>query len=126
MNLKHALQNYFARHAQVALDTLGRLYRMPLPSLMTAAVIGIALALPSGLYLLTGNLQRLSVRRVCGFQIDLLESKKQPCLRCTGRCGNLGTQPAKFFQGIGSKGGYHDLVCHLMITNQLAKRLDRT
>jgi cell division transport system permease protein len=62
MNLKHALQNYFARHAQVALNTLGRLYRMPLPSLMTAAVIGIALALPSGLYLLTGNLQRLSTQ----------------------------------------------------------------
>jgi cell division transport system permease protein len=51
---------YLLRHAQVALDSLGRLYRNPLPSLMTAAVIGIALALPSSLYLLLDNLHRLS------------------------------------------------------------------
>ena len=56
------LRNYFVRHVQVALNSLGRLYRSPLASLMTAAVIGIALALPSGLYLLTGNLQRLSTQ----------------------------------------------------------------
>jgi len=56
------LQNYLARHAQVALSSLGRLYRAPLASLMTAAVLGIALALPTGLYLLTGNLQRLSTQ----------------------------------------------------------------
>jgi cell division transport system permease protein len=58
----HPLRNYFVRHVQVALNSLGRLYRSPLASLMTAAVIGIALALPSGLYLLTGNLQRLSTQ----------------------------------------------------------------
>jgi len=58
----HPLRNYFVRHTQVALNSLGRLYRSPLASLMTAAVIGIALALPSGLYLLTGNLQRLSTQ----------------------------------------------------------------
>jgi cell division transport system permease protein len=57
MQLPHV---YLQRHAQVALDSLGRLYRNPLASLMTAAVIGIALALPSGLYLLLDNLQRLS------------------------------------------------------------------
>ena len=56
------LRNYFVRHIQVSLNSLGRLYRSPLASLMTAAVIGIALALPSGLYLLTGNLQRLSTQ----------------------------------------------------------------
>jgi cell division transport system permease protein len=51
---------FFQRHAQVALDSLGRLYRNRLSSLMTAAVIGIALALPSGLYLLLENIDRLS------------------------------------------------------------------
>jgi cell division transport system permease protein len=50
---------YLRRHAQVALDSLGRLYRNRLASLMTAAVIGIALALPSGLYLMLDNLGRL-------------------------------------------------------------------
>jgi cell division transport system permease protein len=51
---------WLQRHAQVALESLGRLYRNLLPSAMTAAVIGIALALPSGLYLLLDNLHRLS------------------------------------------------------------------
>ena len=46
MRLPHFLQIYLLRHAQVALNSLGRLYRAPLASLMTAAVIGIALALP--------------------------------------------------------------------------------
>ena len=62
MRLPHFLQVYLLRHLQVALNSLGRLYRAPLASLMTAAVIGIALALPAGLYLLTGNLQQLSTR----------------------------------------------------------------
>jgi len=62
MRLPHFLQVYLLRHMQVALNSLGRLYRAPLASLMTAAVIGIALALPAGLYLLTGNLQQLSTR----------------------------------------------------------------
>jgi cell division transport system permease protein len=62
MKLPHLLQVYLLRHTQVALNSLGRLYRAPLASFMTAAVIGIALALPAGLYLLTGNLQQLSAR----------------------------------------------------------------
>ena len=51
---------FLQRHAQVALDSLGRLYRSGVSSLMTAAVIGIALAMPSGMYLLLENLDRLS------------------------------------------------------------------
>ena len=47
------------RHAQVALESLGRLYRNRVSSLMTAAVIAIALALPAGLFLLLDNLDRL-------------------------------------------------------------------
>lgn len=62
MRLPAFLNVYLLRHVQVALNSLGRLYRAPLASLMTAAVIGIALALPAGLYLLTGNLQRLSTQ----------------------------------------------------------------
>ena len=62
MKPAHPLRNYFVRHVQVALNSLGRLYRSPLASVMTVAVIGIALALPVGLYLLTGNLQQLSTQ----------------------------------------------------------------
>jgi cell division transport system permease protein len=53
-------RTFLQRHTQVALDSLGRLYRNRLASAMTAAVIAIALAMPSGLYLLLGNLERLS------------------------------------------------------------------
>ena len=49
-------------HAQTSLSSLGRLYRSPAASLMTAAVIGIALALPAGLYLLVDNLRDLGQR----------------------------------------------------------------
>lgn len=56
------LQGYLLRHAQTALFSLGRLYRTPAASLMTAAVIGIALAMPAGLYLLVDNLQQLGQR----------------------------------------------------------------
>ena len=53
-------RTFLQRHAQVALDSLGRLYRNLAASLMTAAVIAIALAMPAGLYLLLDNLERLS------------------------------------------------------------------
>jgi len=71
MRLPAFAHTYLLRHAQVALSSLGRLYRAPLASLMTAAVIGIALALPSGLYLLTSNLQRLSTQWDGGANLSL-------------------------------------------------------
>ncbi len=51
---------WLLRHAQMSLASLGRLSRSPVSSLMTAAVIGIALALPSGLHLLIDNVRVLS------------------------------------------------------------------
>lgn len=51
---------WLMRHLQVALASLGRLIRTPLSTLMTTLVIGIALALPAGLYLLLGNAETLS------------------------------------------------------------------
>lgn len=54
------LDIWLLRHLQVALASLGRLTRAPLSTLMTSAVIGIALALPTGLYLLLDNVQELS------------------------------------------------------------------
>lgn len=48
------------RHLQMSLSALGRLTRNPLPTLMTAAVIGIAIALPAGLSLLIDNVRHLS------------------------------------------------------------------
>ncbi len=54
------MKTYLLRHVQVFFYSLGQLARTPLASLMTIAVIGIALALPSGLYLLIDNAQRVS------------------------------------------------------------------
>ena len=51
---------WLLRHAQMSLSSLGRLTRSPVSTLMTAMVIGIALALPSGLHLLVDNVRVLS------------------------------------------------------------------
>lgn len=54
------LRSYGRLHAQVMISSLGRLYRNPFSSLLTTAVIAIALALPSGLLVILDNLQRLN------------------------------------------------------------------
>jgi cell division transport system permease protein len=51
---------WLLRHAQMSLSSLGRLTRNPISTAMTAAVIGIALALPGGLHLLVDNVRQLS------------------------------------------------------------------
>ncbi len=56
----HRLRAYVLDHFRTLISSLGRLYRTPLATLMTLAVIGIALALPSGLYVLLKNLQVIS------------------------------------------------------------------
>jgi len=54
-----SLRTWGLRHAQAALSSLGRLARAPAPSLLTIAVIGIALALPAALHLLVRNAAHL-------------------------------------------------------------------
>lgn len=58
--LRTRMDAWVVSNAQVLLHTLGRMYRSLLTSLMTAAVIGIALALPMGLYVVLQNLQAVS------------------------------------------------------------------
>ena len=55
-----AIKTWLLRHAQVFFYSLGQLWRTPFSLLMTAAVIGIALALPTGLHVLLKNAQQLS------------------------------------------------------------------
>lgn len=47
-------------HARDLIDSLGRLYRAPVASLLTACVIGITLALPAGLHVMLEGLDSLS------------------------------------------------------------------
>jgi cell division transport system permease protein len=54
------IKNYFLRHAQNCIGSLGNLTRQPVASAMTIAVIGIALAMPSGLNVLVRNGQAVA------------------------------------------------------------------
>ena len=62
---------WLQRHAQVALASLGHLFRNGLASTMTCAVIGIALALPIGLHVILNNVQTLSGGWDSGASISL-------------------------------------------------------
>lgn len=52
-----AWRGYLLSHVHSLFHSLGRMARAPWTTLMTVAVIGIALALPAGLYVLLQNLQ---------------------------------------------------------------------
>lgn len=54
------LVSYLLHHLQMLIASLGYLSRQPFSSLMTTAVIAIALALPAGLYIALDNASRLS------------------------------------------------------------------
>ncbi len=54
------LRSYFSHHLRTSRASLGRLYTQPAATLMTTAVIAIALALPAGLYTALDNVARLS------------------------------------------------------------------
>lgn len=55
-----ALQSHWQQHLKTARESLHRLLSTPAASLMTIAVIGIALLLPSALFVSMNNLQALS------------------------------------------------------------------
>lgn len=68
----HAQFNaYVLSHLRAFFFSLGKLYRAPMASLMTLAVIGIALALPTALYLTLSNLQAVSGQWKQATQISL-------------------------------------------------------
>lgn len=50
---------YMAHHLWVAISSLGHLFRAPFSTLMTSAVIAIALAMPTGMYVLLKSVQKL-------------------------------------------------------------------
>ncbi len=52
--------SYLDNHRSVARDSLRRLLRRPAAAAMTCMVIGIALALPAGLFVALGNVEQLS------------------------------------------------------------------
>ena len=69
-------RSYFIRHIQVFFYSLGQLSRVPISTLMTCMVIGIALALPTGLYTLLKNAQQLSGGWESTAQVSVFLKKK--------------------------------------------------
>jgi len=55
----HRVVMFFIRHLQQAFASVGELWRMPVASLLTMAVIGVSLALPATLHLLLKNSEHL-------------------------------------------------------------------
>lgn len=89
-----SLKGYVAQHLQALFYSLGQMWRAPVATLMTAAVIGITLALPSVLYLVLEHAQQVSAGWGGGSQITLL--LKQEVSDDAGRelAGRLRTWPA--------------------------------
>jgi cell division transport system permease protein len=58
--LSSRIKEFFIRHLQVFFYSLGLLSRTPFSTLMTAAALGIALALPAGLYVVLDHAKQLS------------------------------------------------------------------
>lgn len=54
------VSSYFAHHRLVAIESLTRLLQSLIPSVMTWLVIGIAMALPAGLFVALGNIEQVS------------------------------------------------------------------
>jgi cell division transport system permease protein len=65
------LNIWLALHVRVLLSTLRRILASPLASMMNILVIGIALSLPAGLYMLLQNVQGLAEQAVGAPQISV-------------------------------------------------------
>ena len=59
------------QHAQACVFSLGQLWKNPINSLLTTVVVGIALSLPAGFYLLLENFQRVASGWDDGAEITL-------------------------------------------------------
>ena len=62
---------YLDSHGQAFFSSLGRLLRMPFTSLMTIAVLAIAIALAGGFYIIVANMQQLTGSLESSNQISL-------------------------------------------------------
>jgi cell division transport system permease protein len=71
-----AASTWFERHAQSLVSSLGRLARQPFATALTIVVIGIALALPTALYLIVANMR--AVTADLGDTVQLSVYLRQP------------------------------------------------
>lgn len=69
--LRRRFNTWLLQHAEALVGSLGQYLRYPAGNLLTTAVIGIALALPAGFYLLLDNARALSLHWDGPLQITL-------------------------------------------------------
>ncbi|HEY5703265.1 MAG TPA: permease-like cell division protein FtsX [Gammaproteobacteria bacterium] len=60
VDFRLAIKSWLAQHAQALISSFGQLFRNPVGSALTIAVIGISLALPAGFYVLLENARLIS------------------------------------------------------------------
>lgn len=70
-SLSVKLLAYINSHGQAFFSSLGRLLRMPFTSMMTIAVLAIAIALAGGFYIIVANMQQLTGSLEASNQISL-------------------------------------------------------
>ncbi len=70
-HIRFDLKDYLLRHFQVMLFSIGQLWRQLLTSTITVLVVGIALSLPAGLYILLQNIKQVSNHWDYASQISL-------------------------------------------------------
>lgn len=65
------LAMFFVRHVQHAMSSMGELWRNPLSSFMTMAVLGVSLSLPAALYVMVKNADTITQKWDSAAQISL-------------------------------------------------------
>ncbi len=87
------VQAYLIRHLQVLFYSIGQLSRTPVSTLMTASVIGIALALPMGLHVLLQNVHHVTQNWNSGAQMSLFLKRDTPPARARALAQELRATP---------------------------------
>lgn len=93
VGLLRRFKAYGEHHVQALMHSLGRLARNPVSSAMTAAVIGIALALPTGVHVVLKNIQAVSADWENAAQISLFLRKNLREERVQKVIGELKAMP---------------------------------
>ena len=92
-NLKKLFSVWLMQHAQACVFSLGQLWKSPLNALLTTAVVGIALSLPAGFYLLLENFQRVASSWDNGAEITLFMKQGVSEERILEISGNIREYP---------------------------------
>jgi cell division transport system permease protein len=83
------IRAYFARHAQVLIGSLGRITQQPFATLMTMAVIAVALALPLFLNLLLQNVRNATANWNDAYDLSVYMDKKAGAARVSALAKQL-------------------------------------